>query len=352
VKHAGWRAKLVRWGVLLAALGQAAPARASSCPIFTPVLFSYPSAERLTVPANAVPFVVPDSLVKVKEAYVDWERAPQPPSDDLDRLESYFLDLGPLLTPGHHRFGVVLAEQPHSIVRDPEVELDLEIEVDPVAAPLPDEVASARIVQVLHFEPEHELSPRYGGYLDQLTRLQGDPLDCSQIVTDQAPFACLGGGRPGRGDHFVQIEAEGDPLGFAINGRLMPGHCRSAFFPPGDEGFEIQVVTPTGLGRVESFSGEVEAYVAPESPRPRTGEQTPPGLWQSCDLSSRRGSGAPSSRLGLGLLLALAALRRCPPEKARVRDAGPRLDEPRPAHRDSSLAQARKKRGSARPDNV
>lgn len=305
---------LASLSLALSIAGEPAPARASACPVPAPVLFSYPSAETNRVPANAVPFVVPDGLAEVREVSVKGYSAM--PLGQNQRL--FFFDPGQPFAAGAHVLEADISPAQNTSVATSALDLFVEFEVEAGLAAPPDQLASARIARALHFLPDWDRTPLNRGYLLEKARAQEDPLDCSPIIADQTWLYCGWGGRADPGDFRVEIEVEGDAIGYLINGFFMPGYCRSAFLPAGDT-FEIQTVTATGLGSPQVFTGELEEYVAPAIPYPlyHTPSKAPP-LWGSCELSGVRGRGSSlPAGLGLALLSGAVAARRRARQRAR-----------------------------------
>lgn len=290
-----------------------APARADSCSAPTPVHFFYPPAHASGVPPNAVPFAIPDGLVQIERFVLD-ERHTFRVASELGAPAARF-EPGQLLTPGKHQLGLELSfDDLVSVPTDWEDAL-IEFEVGAEPAPPPDETSAASISRVLQLIPGGPYYSRaYRGYEQEKQRLEEPHAECSAFVGEQATGYCQLGGRPSlQRDYFVELEAEGAPLGYFVNGLFLPGHCRGAFFPEPHGPWSIQTVTATGLGTAAVFAGAVERVVPAPLELPLLPFAGPERLswWDSASSCSAAPLRASPNPLGafLSLLLVSCAAR-------------------------------------------
>jgi hypothetical protein len=248
-------------------------AQASDCVTPGPILFSYPSAGATGVPSNAIPFAIPDGFTQVQRFL-------------LDQRGSFSIDAGTRTQLARFQPGALFTPGPHEIRVEVDVNLEarapsgweeevIPFEVDAEQALPPNETSAAKIVRIVQLLPNGaEGTLAHQGYAQEKRRLEQRMTDCSAFLGEQTLDFCSFGGRPEAPRNFnIELEAQGDPLGYVVNGLFLPGHCRSAFFPEPEAPWSIQTVTATGLGPPEDFAGAVERLV----PAPLERPPVPPG---------------------------------------------------------------------------
>lgn len=285
---------------VVSALAPSASAMAQ-CTLEPSVLFAYPSLEtETTLPRNAeLLFVTAGTISRSELVWSDLYRSHPRNGGAFDR---YRMDVEDRLTLGRHEAELVVDAESGSVLVGPDT-FPLSFTVDDVDAPPPDASGSVTITRVF----------TYGRWVGGIVRddpeargaASDDPADCSAEVGIQA--GC-GGGRgwgPLVGLNRIELEAEGNVLGFALNERyFLPAHCRSAFVWESGP-YSIRVVTETGLGSPSEYAGEIGLEVS-DAPDPLDYSDPNP----ACSMAPRGGVPSRSGPLAVALLLGLVTARR------------------------------------------
>jgi hypothetical protein len=277
------------------------------------LLFSYPSAETLSVPRNAQFFAIAAHRVLPPSLLLD---------EDFSELESVgkagvdrqrFV-LGERLTPGSHDLHINTGSQTDRF----------SFEVEDKFGPESDEVVSVSITRAVRYVAGTTAAQFEGARRESEARAV-DPTECPTAVIYQLFYR--EDLTPGfSGPYRLELEAEGPVLGFIVDGSIfLPGDCRKAFLPSlgmqGDGGVEtqpvrVQVITATGVGTTVELAGDIEDYTPPAAELPAPVDSSHP-MW--CDVGAV--GAEPSRGIGVSLLLfSCAGLARRP---RWLRAAGP-----------------------------
>lgn len=292
-------------GLVLAA-AVLAPARLLAygrCIVDTPVQAMYPTVTTSRVPRNASFLLAVDGVI---DGELAWSNSHLVQPLAVQGIGRFSFDVSAFLTPGSHEALFAMSPNDGNALPVEPDSFELRFEVDADPAPLPDETTSVRITRVASYVRKYGYV--YRGLDEAIASVLADPADCSRHVAAQTSWCRTAPGpAPRLGDYHVEFEVEGPALGFSINDRFLPSHCRSAFFDASE--LEIQAITETGLGTPQAFLGDIEVGVADEGPASALFD-SPRKSWADCGLAPPRPTSPWHTILGAALFASACFARR------------------------------------------